>query len=329
MDDMGFLYILANSAMPGLVKIGKTIRSPSERAAELSAATGLPTPFIVVYEQLFRDCSAAEAFVHTHLAAQGYRVADNREFFNAPVNDVVRAIALAPDEIITGAQYQAKMVDDELLSRDNGDELDSMFLSDLSVPTVPPWHSLFEAAQNSYYGVGDCIQDSVEALRLYRQAAKLGCLQAYSKIGGIYELGEGVREDSAAALEYYKEGARKGSVYCYWCMAMLFTKSNNNENAKKCFSLFVKNLPDNIPDESSFTDDEYDFVGIALSSMLVGQIVHHVNIPDSLSNYIYQHRNQLIVRCNLMVALCQKNQTHPDIVGYYSRVILYLESLPG
>ena len=147
----GYLYVLANSSIPGLVKIGKTTRLPSERADELSRVTGVATPFIVVYEDYFDDCAAAESFapltgqsrrhlrmrakrlkrnvdwpverhidrsnsfaapnvmyqlgidvarckdwpvnVHTKLAVDGYRLADNREFFRASVSDVVKAIA--------------------------------------------------------------------------------------------------------------------------------------------------------------------------------------------------------------------------------------------
>ena len=33
--DSGFLYVLENDSMPGLLKIGKTSRSPHERAGEL------------------------------------------------------------------------------------------------------------------------------------------------------------------------------------------------------------------------------------------------------------------------------------------------------
>jgi hypothetical protein len=130
MRDVGFLYVLANSAMQGMVKVGKTTRSPAERAAELSAATGLPTPFIVVYEQLFEDCTEAETFVHTLLASKGFRVADNREFFSAPANEVIRAIALAPGAIDgdwNGAEEEAE--DDDLLSDSPvGDELDALSL---------------------------------------------------------------------------------------------------------------------------------------------------------------------------------------------------------
>ena len=46
----GFVYILVNPAFPGYIKVGKTTKTPEERAKELSAATGVPTPFIVAYD---------------------------------------------------------------------------------------------------------------------------------------------------------------------------------------------------------------------------------------------------------------------------------------
>lgn len=79
--DSGYVYVLINPSLDGMVKIGKTTRSPEERAKELSQATGTPTPFVVVYKAYFNDCSKAEAYVHTMLEEQGYRVSSNREFF--------------------------------------------------------------------------------------------------------------------------------------------------------------------------------------------------------------------------------------------------------
>jgi hypothetical protein len=43
-----FIYILENTLMRGLVKIGRTERSVSERVGELSSHTGVPTSFTVV-----------------------------------------------------------------------------------------------------------------------------------------------------------------------------------------------------------------------------------------------------------------------------------------
>jgi hypothetical protein len=39
----GYIYVLTNPNMPGLVKIGYTQRLPRERANDLSRATGVPS----------------------------------------------------------------------------------------------------------------------------------------------------------------------------------------------------------------------------------------------------------------------------------------------
>jgi hypothetical protein len=81
--------------MPGLVKVGKTERDAEARAKELSAGSGIPTPFVVAYEEWFKDCSAAEEYVHAILKSNGCREADNREFFRANVKVVIQAIMKA------------------------------------------------------------------------------------------------------------------------------------------------------------------------------------------------------------------------------------------
>lgn len=300
MEQVGFLYVLANSAMPGVVKVGKTTRSPAERASELSGPTGLPTPFIVVYEQLFEDCSAAESFVHVYLEQQGYRVADNREFFNAPTNLVVKAISLAPGAIDgnTMTAQPSSEPDELLLNRNEGehDELSDLTLEPAASPTQP-WEAVFEEAENYYYGHGDHLQDAAEAMRLFRRAAQLGSLCAYARIGQMYEAGEGVRKDSSRALDFYKEGARKGDAYCYWRMGQLFVLEDNPSNADKCFSLFLKNqssLYDHQPlthsmDAIRYIDTEcaYMLIRKRLPSILNSFIVGRINpIRDEVKKFL-------------------------------------------
>ena len=50
-DDMagGYVYVLENEAMPDIVKIGFTKRTPTERAKELSAHSGVRKPFNVAF----------------------------------------------------------------------------------------------------------------------------------------------------------------------------------------------------------------------------------------------------------------------------------------
>jgi hypothetical protein len=88
----GYIYALINYSMPGLIKIGRTTRAPGERGTELSAATGVPTPFVLLFDVLVPDAEAAEAQVHRILEQRGYRVADNREFFTAPPSEVIRLL---------------------------------------------------------------------------------------------------------------------------------------------------------------------------------------------------------------------------------------------
>ena len=60
-----FIYILENTLMPGLVKIGRTERSVSERVGKLSSHTGVPTSFTVekpsyemaIHQQLSKPAS--------------------------------------------------------------------------------------------------------------------------------------------------------------------------------------------------------------------------------------------------------------------------------
>ena len=63
----GYVYILSNSSMPGLVKIGKTTRTAQSRADELFQ-TGVPTEFKVEAEILCPDCDEVERHVHSALA---------------------------------------------------------------------------------------------------------------------------------------------------------------------------------------------------------------------------------------------------------------------
>ena len=86
---VGYIYVLSNSAMPGLFKIGFTNRDVKDRAQELSAATGVPVPFEVEYYCLTRDVEIVEAEVHKHLSKYQQ---PGKEFFSVSLALVVDII---------------------------------------------------------------------------------------------------------------------------------------------------------------------------------------------------------------------------------------------
>lgn len=88
--EYGFVYVLANPAMPGLYKIGFTTRSPMARAAELSKWTGLPGDFHVEYYGEFESPALIEKSVHDAFSEQ--RVTLAREFFRENLGNIVYVI---------------------------------------------------------------------------------------------------------------------------------------------------------------------------------------------------------------------------------------------
>jgi hypothetical protein len=76
----GFIYFLRNPSMPGLIKIGMTTKNPRERMRDLSRATACPQPFELIAFFDVTDAVYAEREIHREL--DGYRVNENREFFN-------------------------------------------------------------------------------------------------------------------------------------------------------------------------------------------------------------------------------------------------------
>lgn len=112
-----YLYVLANDAMPGMVKIGRTEQPPENRARELSYATGVPSDFRVVRAFPVRDSAEAERRVHERLSA--YRVSANREFFAVDpetacgaIEEVVKIATAAtqqPDRMVEAIQLTIRM----------------------------------------------------------------------------------------------------------------------------------------------------------------------------------------------------------------------------
>lgn len=89
-DKAGYIYVLVNSAMPDLVKIGLTRGTTKARAEDLSRGTGIPTPFVVVYDELVADCRATEKRLHEDFSYCRENV--RREFFRVAPKKVIDAL---------------------------------------------------------------------------------------------------------------------------------------------------------------------------------------------------------------------------------------------
>jgi T5orf172 domain len=105
-SERGEIYVLANQAMPGLVKVGKTRGDAAQRAAQLSGPTGIPEHFEVVRAYKVLDADAAERLAHTVLERTNGRPNNRREFFFGPAAKVV--------EVLNQALLRYTQEDDDL-----------------------------------------------------------------------------------------------------------------------------------------------------------------------------------------------------------------------
>ncbi len=96
-DRGGIVYILKNEAMPGYVKVGKTI-DLRQRMSSLDTS-GVPLPFECYYARRVSDMAFVEG--HLHAAFSEMRARRSREFFRVLPERVKAALEIAPGEEVT------------------------------------------------------------------------------------------------------------------------------------------------------------------------------------------------------------------------------------
>lgn len=100
--DRGFVYVLFNPNMPGILKIGFTNKSVEERVKEINSATGVISKYEISFIYECRNAYSLEQLVHSELEQNGLRVNTRREGFKVELNKVVQLIEYF------GSQFQGK-----------------------------------------------------------------------------------------------------------------------------------------------------------------------------------------------------------------------------
>jgi hypothetical protein len=231
----GFVYVLINQALPNCVKIGRTTRDSAARAAELSSATGVPTPFLVAFEAYFENCHEAETYIHTLLESEGVRLASNREFFSVSASNAINAVIQAQKRFETSPIVIPK----DPLSNQGSDAIDIIWSNKNSL-VQPPWAQILEEASDYLYGNDEKIEDKEKAIALFKKAAKLGSGEAYTSLGDCYQ--------GIIGLDWVKRGADAGHSECWLMLSEIFMGGNfyfseipvNSDNARKSYCKFFE-----------------------------------------------------------------------------------------
>lgn len=254
---------MMNASYNGLVKIGKTTKDPQERAKELSAATGVATPFIVVYKKEFKNCHVAERMVHAILEEQGYRVNPSREFFNIDITGAINIIMSIPNE------SSGEFIDGNIEDNSSEDNLAEIF---------------YNKANDYYWGTDDIFQDEDLALEYFEKSASFGKAEAYIKIGDIWKRRGNMRQ----AYISYKNGADNGCQLCYVKLGEIYNDKDsvffNKNNAKLAYKKYFKY----IDNESKHLDKDFIF-----KHMEIGLVIDHL-IAIGNDDILFEHEKTIV-----------------------------------
>lgn len=92
----GWVYVLASRSKPGIVKIGRTTRAPSERVRQLDVTRGYASfgPWDEVWSIPVLDCPHVEAAAHRRLAHRRVRLRylQCRELFRVSPDEACRVV---------------------------------------------------------------------------------------------------------------------------------------------------------------------------------------------------------------------------------------------
>jgi len=286
MSDHGYVYVLMNPSMKGLVKIGKTEREPEERAKELSSTTGVPTPFVVAYENYFESCSEAEIFVHKHLGEKGYRVSEKREFFEIPIKVAIDTLIMASNHFGCFEEKGNEIPATGPIPSEEARDAFHAYLGDAEgKPEIKTesgkWQEAIEKAEGFLYGLEE---NHEEALRCYLEAIKLGSTSAYSNVAGMFAEGQGVDRNINKALLFYMEGAKKGDEQCYFYMAALLFREERVDNAIKYWAKYFEQEVSSIDAGFAFSyicgsleTKKYEVAHIDKLKIIVDDIILYAN----------------------------------------------------
>lgn len=274
LGDKGWLYVLINPSMPDLVKIGKTTRTPEERAAEISKGTGVPTPFVVAYKSFVNDCSKGEAFIHTYFEKNGHRINSNREFFDISITDAINAILKYKEnepECTVDYDYKATSIEEY-----NNSLVEKKISYEMTM------------GQNYCQGENGYLQDIDRALDHFKKAKELGCIFAYWWLGFVHEH---YKKDYQSSMKYYREGLEKGDIYLYHDLCrnyLLYEKTRNLHNVEICFSKYM-----DFYEAGSIPVEESTHVQNILE-ILRGMIELNLRIPGAMISRMKSYESHLV-----------------------------------
>lgn len=301
-SNRGYVYIMINPSYQGLVKIGKTTKEPEDRAKELSSATGVATPFVVVYHREFNNCHKAEQNIHSILEEKGFRINNSREFFSISIPEAITLLMSLPNDEDDSDVFEDTCYEVE----SNGSSLAEEY---------------FSLGKKYYNGSNDTFQDEEMAIYYFEKSANLGHAEASYYLGSINHYS---RENDIKAKQYLLEAASRGYWRSYSVLASIFGSLHgplaNDKNRDLAWQKYFENLKANIK-----SLDAWDWNILGVGREFIDYLynllwIQKKDIPDWIQELAYENRNYLNNALQHSIDYCVSN-------GYESLADIYKKTI--
>ena len=210
----GWVYVITNPAMPGLVKIGFSRKDPDLRAEELDN-TGTPHKYRVEYDVLVENPERYERIIHCEFEKNR----EGKEWFRS-----------TPEEAVAIIKRVVKKEEMLIESFKNIDEK--------KVPNVQQQRQ-FSEEEKKY------ITSNLEIEKL-GVAANNGNIESARRLGNLFSDKTAYNESGSLhniekAIKYYKIAAEKGDVHSMRELGIIYTDKNDAKESNKWLWLAVNN----------------------------------------------------------------------------------------
>lgn len=298
----GYVYAMVNPSYKDLVKIGKTTKDPDERARELSSATGVATPFIVVYKRFFNNCTIAEKQVHSILTEQGCRVNDSREFFSVSIPDAINIILSIPDS----DDAFNESINFSLVEDGNEENLADVY---------------YLQAIDYHLGTNDVFQDIDKACSLFKKSAELGKKEAWSKLGHIFFY---TKKNEKEALNFFHRGADNGDGFCYAELGLIYMNNGNYSYNERNANLAWMKFFEYIDEHSELWENEDFKIKSALADLLIFSFIFG-GVNPMFEKYLYKFKDIAYNEIMNRIEKYGESDSYSDLLR--RKIIPYLENI--
>lgn len=155
----GYVYILSNPDLKGILKVGRTSDLPETRAKSLSRSSAIPRPYVKEWSKEVANIALAEMMLHYTL----HEYSVSKEFFNIPLEDAINICNEALENLFKKINSKENLrikeleIEAETITKELGAEIERLNEESSSgIATIPigendfTWDSVSDSLNYSF-----------------------------------------------------------------------------------------------------------------------------------------------------------------------------------